>query len=196
MRQTKFGYFADFVVYPLTIVLLVGYGLRGGSAREAPYFVALFVFGAMLWTLVEYLLHRFVFHEVVFIRDLHDAHHGEPTAYVGSPAALGLLAFAALCFAPLWLVFGSFVACSLTGGLMLGYLGYLTIHHGVHHWRITPGSRLYILKHRHARHHYAKIEGNYGVTTLFWDSVFRTSLEDAARARSSVAEPDSGLPSP
>jgi sterol desaturase/sphingolipid hydroxylase (fatty acid hydroxylase superfamily) len=192
MRQTKIGYFADFVVYPLAIVLLIAYGLRGQPARDAPYFVALFVFGAILWTLVEYLLHRFVFHEVAFIRDMHDAHHQEPTAYVGSPAALGLLAFAALSFAPLRLVCGSFAACGLTAGLMLGYLGYLTVHHGVHHWRITPGSRLYMLKHRHARHHYAKIEGNYGVTTLFWDSLFGTSLEDASKASRRVTEADRG----
>jgi sterol desaturase/sphingolipid hydroxylase (fatty acid hydroxylase superfamily) len=123
---------------------------------------------------------------------MHDAHHQEPTAYVGSPAALGLLAFAALSFAPLRLVCGSFAACGLTAGLMLGYLGYLTVHHGVHHWRITPGSRLYMLKHRHARHHYAKIEGNYGVTTLFWDSLFGTSLEDASKASRRVTEADRG----
>jgi sterol desaturase/sphingolipid hydroxylase (fatty acid hydroxylase superfamily) len=176
MRQTKIGYFADFVVYPVAIALLVAYRGLKAPAGGIVIFLALFLLGLAAWTLLEYLLHRFVFHHVVFIRDMHDAHHNAPVAYVGSPTALSVACFAVLALAPLWFAFGAGVATAATAGLMLGYLGYLVVHHGVHHWRVAPGSALYLLKHRHARHHYAKVEGNFGVTTIFWDRVFGTAI--------------------
>ncbi|MBV9518347.1 MAG: sterol desaturase family protein, partial [Hyphomicrobiales bacterium] len=72
-------------------------------------------------------------------------------------------------------------ASPVTIGLMFGYLCYVVVHHVTHHWRVMPDSPLYRFKHRHARHHYAKIAGNFGVTTLFWDEVFGTSLEAGSR---------------
>jgi sterol desaturase/sphingolipid hydroxylase (fatty acid hydroxylase superfamily) len=61
--------------------------------------------------------------------------------------------------------------------VMLGYLWYVTAHYGMHHWRIRPASHLGRLRRRHALHHHFDDLGNFGVTSGFWDHVFRTNIE-------------------
>jgi sterol desaturase/sphingolipid hydroxylase (fatty acid hydroxylase superfamily) len=59
-------------------------------------------------------------------------------------------------------------------GLLLGYLAFIMVHYAVHRWPIEPNSWLYSAKVRHLTHH--RFDNfNYGVTTIFWDIVFRTN---------------------
>jgi sterol desaturase/sphingolipid hydroxylase (fatty acid hydroxylase superfamily) len=59
-------------------------------------------------------------------------------------------------------------------GLLLGYLAFIVVHYAVHRWPIEPNSWLYSAKMRHLTHH--RFDNcNYGVTTIFWDIVFRTN---------------------
>lgn len=78
---------------------------------------------------------------------------------------------------PLWLIGGAAFAFSLTGGFLLGYLCYVSVHHLVHHRPARPGSVLFALKRRHALHHHVTPEGNFGVTSGFWDRVFGTEIQ-------------------
>ena len=202
MRLSKAGYYADFIVYPFLILALLGsrlvlYARQGdgvaqgfvhqdlvhqGLARQALVFAGLCLAGAATWTLFEYVLHRYVLHRVPILHDMHEAHHADPGAYVGTPSWASLLFFILLAFLPLARGFGVAVAIPFTAGLAFGYLCYVGVHHVSHHWRLAPGTYLYRLRHRHARHHFAKTPGNFGVTTLFWDKVFGTSLEAARRS--------------
>jgi hypothetical protein len=62
---------------------------------------------------------------------------------------------------------------AIFAGLLLGYLAFITVHYAVHRWPIRPNSWLYSAKLRHLTHH--RFENcNFGVTTSFWDIVFRT----------------------
>jgi len=183
MHLSKAGYYADFVVYPVLILSLLGYQLLqiGAGALRLAMLVIVCIAGVCLWTLIEYLLHRYVLHRVPVLHDMHEAHHADPSALVGTPSWLSALLFVVAAFLPANWAFGSTAACALTAGMMLGYLCYVGVHHVTHHWRLVPGSWLYGLKHRHARHHYAKTPGNFGVTTMFWDRVFGTGLEAGVR---------------
>jgi sterol desaturase/sphingolipid hydroxylase (fatty acid hydroxylase superfamily) len=183
MHLSKAGYYADFVVYPLLILSLLGYQLVqiGAGALRLAMLVVLCVAGVGLWTLTEYVLHRYVLHRVPILHAMHEAHHSDPAALVGTPSWVSALLFMVAAFLPAWWAFGTLAASALTAGLMLGYLSYVSVHHVTHHWRLVPGSRLYGLKHRHARHHFAKTPGNFGVTTMFWDKVFGTGLEAGMR---------------
>jgi sterol desaturase/sphingolipid hydroxylase (fatty acid hydroxylase superfamily) len=58
---------------------------------------------------------------------------------------------------------------------MLGYLWYVSVHHMIHHWHPNHPSYLYTLKRRHAVHHHIDENANFGVTSVFWDRVFRTA---------------------
>ena len=52
----------------------------------------------------------------------------------------------------------------------------LRVHYAVHRWTIGPNSWLYSTKLRHLTHH--RLENcNFGVTTIFWDIIFRTNAK-------------------
>jgi sterol desaturase/sphingolipid hydroxylase (fatty acid hydroxylase superfamily) len=183
MQLSKPGYYADFVVYPVLIGALAVAGAAKGGLERPLTFVALCLVGIAAWTLFEYLLHRFLLHEVPILRDLHDEHHHDPTALAGTPSWLSLTIGIIGIMAPLWWLFGFERADALMTGILIGYLAYISVHHITHHWRLRPGGYLYELKHRHNRHHFSKVPGNFGVTTLFWDTVFGTRLDKSTNQR-------------
>jgi sterol desaturase/sphingolipid hydroxylase (fatty acid hydroxylase superfamily) len=176
MRLTKYGYYSDFVVYPVLIALLVVLGLANAGYGGALAWLGLFFGCLALWTLLEYGLHRLVFHHMLVIRTMHQRHHDEEDALVGSPVWLSLLAHALLVFLPLLWIWGFTMASAAGAGLMLGYLWYVSIHHILHHWHPPHASYVYRLKRRHALHHHGNGACNFGVTTGIWDVVFRTSV--------------------
>jgi len=146
-------------------------------------FIACYAGGIFLWSLTEYVLHRFVFHYVPkskwgqklhFI--FHGVHHDYPKdkmrlvmpPSVSIPLAFGFYAlFSALVSeAYLYAVFPGFVT---------GYLCYDMIHYAVHHVNINNGIWLKIKKH-HMLHHYSDASKGYGVSSSFWDKVFRSDF--------------------
>ncbi len=181
MQLSKCGYYADFVVYPLVILTLLAFEIYQPGASRYWALGGFVLAGVGVWTLFEYLLHRYVLHRVPILHDMHEAHHADPSAFVGTPSWLSLLLFAIGALLPAWWGLGSERASAFTAGMMFGYLCYVGVHHITHHWRLQPGTFLYRLKHRHARHHFAKIPGNFGVTTPFWDMVFGTDLNGGSR---------------
>src|SRR6266436_2881288 len=68
MRRIR--HFGDFVIVPLAIVIFVD--LAG------IYRLYLVLLGVAVWTLLEYLVHRIVFHRYSVGRRLHELHHDHP----------------------------------------------------------------------------------------------------------------------
>lgn len=177
MRLSKANYYADIVVYPVVVAALF-VGEFTGAHAVAPYrWLALCAIGLCSWTLIEYVIHRFVFHVVPPALQMHLAHHAEPRATIGTPIWLSFAAFALGGFLPLWSYGGFETASGGLAGLLLGYIWYIIVHHAVHHWRIEPTSWLYTAKLRHTTHHYRSDDYNFGVTTRFWDRAFGTALD-------------------
>jgi len=186
MRLSRVGYYAEFIVYPvLSAGLLVTALWR--APEQAGLLAVTFVGGVALWTLIEYVLHRFVLHHVPFIKDMHDAHHDDQMALIGTPVWLSLIIFMVCVFTPLWLLTNMVVTAGLSAGLVLGYFLYGGAHHIIHHWKVEPGSWGYKLKHRHGLHHHYDENGNFGVTTGFWDIVFGTDIQRWLRSRKGQA---------
>ena len=175
MRLSRASYFADFAVYPPVVLMLLLIALWHAVLLVwIEWFISCLV-GIVAWTLLEYIIHRGVFHRIEFFGAMHDLHHQDPEGFVGTPTWLSLAAICAGALFPLWWEIGFDLASGTTAGLMLGYVWYVAVHHVLHHWRIYPGSYLYHWKRRHALHHYARQPCNFGVTTLFWDRVFGTA---------------------
>ncbi len=148
--------------------------------------VAGFVIGLFLWTLAEYLGHRFLFHfpprtpaQARFIFMIHGVHHYQPkckTRLVLPPAVsipLGfvfygfyLLVVGRLLGAPQWVA-------PLFAGFLLGYLTYDLTHYATHHFPMR-GSFLKDLKRHHMVHHYKTPDLRFGVSSPLWDYVFGT----------------------
>ena len=58
-------------------------------------------------------------------------------------------------------------------GFMFGYLVYDLTHYATHHFPMRSGV-LKALKRHHMQHHYKTPNLRYGVSSPFWDIVFRT----------------------
>lgn len=142
--------------------------------------VGLFFLGTLIWTLLEYVMHRFVFHyepksdwgkRLHFVA--HGVHHDYPSdaSRLVMPPSLSIpLAF--FFYGLLWLAFGQLVS-PVFAGLVSGYLCYDMIHYATHHFSMKRGIRL-ALKLYHLRHHYKDDGAGYGVSSPLWDFVFRT----------------------
>lgn len=166
------------VLYVPAIAVLVALGVRAGGIAW-PAFLGLFVAGALLWSLLEYGLHRFLFHyrpRSAFGRRLfwimHGVHHDWPDD------ALRLV-FPPIISLPLavlfWWTFGRVAGDTLRyplmAGFVSGYLAYDMLHYWVHHGR--PTSRLGRgLRRHHMAHHFADARHGFGVSSPLWDRVF------------------------
>jgi sterol desaturase/sphingolipid hydroxylase (fatty acid hydroxylase superfamily) len=142
--------------------------------------------GVFIWTLTEYVMHRFVFHfhakspglqKIFFL--FHGVHHYQPqckTRLVMPPAVSIPLAvvFYGIFYLLVDRLFGapSWVP-SLFGGLILGYLVYDMIHYATHHFPMRSGY-LKFLKRYHMQHHFKTPDERFGVSSPLWDKVFGT----------------------
>jgi sterol desaturase/sphingolipid hydroxylase (fatty acid hydroxylase superfamily) len=171
----KAGYLADFIVYAVAATALAVL-----LAIVAPYvrrteLLAFALLGLAAWTFVEYVLHRFVLHGMHPFRAWHAEHHRRPRALIGTPTILSTALIAALVFLPALVLSDLWRASALTFGLLTGYMVYAIVHHATHHWRAET-AWLRRIKRHHALHHSpVAAASRYGVTSAFWDVVFRTN---------------------
>lgn len=143
--------------------------------------VGLFAAGVLLWTLCEYVLHRWVFHwmedsprgrRIHFL--LHGVHHDFPNDKSRLVMPLGFsIPLGAIFFGAFYVLFGTLAAEPLFAGLVLGYLFYDGTHYAVHHFKQTTRVGRFVKRH-HMRHHHMDHDGGFGVSTPLWDVIFRT----------------------
>jgi sterol desaturase/sphingolipid hydroxylase (fatty acid hydroxylase superfamily) len=154
----------------------------GWGTVDVPTATGLLFIGVVLWTLYEYVMHRFVFHLklrsefgrwVIFL--MHGNHHVDPTDNDRNlmPPVVSLVLLGSF-----WCVFllilgkaGSVVFV----GFAIGYVLYDSVHYACHQFPMR-GPVLGRLRRHHIRHHYARQEGNYAITAIFWDGVFGTRV--------------------
>ncbi len=171
MRLGRISYFADFFFYPAAIAALTVFSAQKLTLAQDFAWALAALGGLCLWTLLEYVLHRFVLHQLPVFRKMHAAHHADPENLVGTPTWVSAVLLG-VATAPLWQRLSWPDASGLTVGLMTGYLWYVTVHHVLHHGSFGRGSNFYRLKRRHALHHHTRLPCNFGVTTSFWDHAF------------------------
>jgi len=144
--------------------------------------------GLLCWTLIEYLLHRFLLHYQArrrgirhVIDTLHLGHHRDPAheAKITVPVYASLpIAFAV--FALFRVVSGGWGAAAiLMLGTIAGYLYYEAVHFRIH----CGSERGWLIgwqRANHCFHHFKASARCFGVTTPLWDWVFRTGKEGMA----------------
>lgn len=139
--------------------------------------------GCLIWTLVEYLIHRFIFHGKLpfdtfkkFQFFMHGYHHVRPT----DPNRLVLplivtLPLTILIYLVYKHIFGVY-AEGIFVGFVLGYLSYDVTHYSIHRFTpITPLGKF--IKRYHFRHHFKVNHRCFGVTSPLWDRVFKTQAD-------------------
>lgn len=135
--------------------------------------------GAAGWTLLEYVLHRFVFHGAS-ARRLGAAEHRRHHAQVDWFApwwqkALAAVAVTAAMLPLAVLAAGTAPGLSFTGGFVAMYLLYEVLHRRAH-TRPPRGPYGRWRRRNHFAHHFVDPRRGQGVTTPVWDRVFGTRL--------------------
>jgi sterol desaturase/sphingolipid hydroxylase (fatty acid hydroxylase superfamily) len=181
MPINGFLYYGDFFAIPAAIIVLACFAFAGAGLGAAPGLSIALLIGLAAWTLVEYVIHRFVYHRAPLLSHLHGAHHRAPREFIGAPSFLSSGFLIAVCFLPVF-VFDAAAASGFTIGMLLGYAAYMFVHHAMHHLTIAPGHWLYQARVRHLAHHHHD-NANFGIVTGFWDRAFGTAGVPRGRVR-------------
>jgi sterol desaturase/sphingolipid hydroxylase (fatty acid hydroxylase superfamily) len=156
-------------------------------ALPAGTVVAAYAGGLAFWTLLEYVLHRWVFHFVPSPRSqlaqdvhflIHGVHHDWPhdADRLVMPPVLSVVLAVALYY-PMRAALGPHLISPAFAGLVTGYIWYDMTHYVVHH--VKPRSEMGAkLRRHHYLHHFKTPDARYGVSTPFWDYVFGTMPRD------------------
>ncbi|RAJ10409.1 fatty acid hydroxylase family protein [Chitinophaga skermanii] len=142
-----------------------------------------FLSGVFVWTLFEYIMHRFIFHfatekprlrKIIYV--MHGNHHEYPRdkQRLFMPPVPSLIISSVL-FALFYLAMGS-VAYMFFPGFIFGYLCYGSMHYAIHAWN-PPFKSMKPLWRNHHLHHYKSDDKGFGVSTAFWDRVFGTFFD-------------------
>ncbi|XP_032589792.1 dihydroceramide fatty acyl 2-hydroxylase FAH2 [Drosophila grimshawi] len=145
------------------------------------------LFGVLFWTLLEYSLHRWVFH-VKLTSDsgpwlctlhfmIHGLHHKvpfDPMRLVFPPLPGVILA--TVIYTPLYFILQNHHPRLILVGALVGYLGYDMIHYYLHYGSPSAGQHLYEMKRYHYQHHFAHQDLGYGISSPLWDIVFNTRI--------------------
>lgn len=139
------------------------------------------VFGFVLWTFSEYVLHRFFFHlsthtplRAVIQKYAHGLHHDHPTEKyrLVAPPAMSL-SIGIVLYAGLMALLPAHLEGVIFAGLLLGYLNYEWTHYSTHHVTQQTGWGRYLRK-LHMLHHFKYPDKLFGVSSPLWDVVFGT----------------------
>ncbi|NWT03644.1 FA2H hydroxylase, partial [Mionectes macconnelli] len=152
------------------------------------YFPFIFLLGMVLWSLLEYLIHRFVFHMkppasnyylITLHFLLHGQHHKSPfdssrLVFPPVPASLVIGFF----YGVLRLLLPEVLGLSVFVGGLCGYVIYDMMHYYLHYGSPKKGTYLYGLKAYHVKHHFEHQKSGFGISTRFWDYPFRTLIPE------------------
>lgn len=161
-----------------------------------PWWEMLYMFpvGWLVFTLVEYAIHRFLFHfeattekQKKLKRSIHGVHHEYPRdkdRLVMPPLiSLALALFFFLLFK--WIVLEA--VWYVYAGFLSGYSTYLIIHYAIHRYRPPRNFLGYLWKH-HSLHHYYSDEAAFSVSFPLWDWFFGTMPERNSGSKQSPPE--------
>ena len=173
ITTSRTNYHASFVLDLLTPLVLGYLGTRQSAGW--PAVIVIWCAGVVTFSLVEYAIHRWLFHaRSGVMAAMHQAHHEAPHDHTALPCITSAVvaAFAWVVLSP---IVGSAAACVFLCGVMSGYCYYATLHHLEHRIRLSALPFRW-LQRRWAVHsvHHRLVDTNYGVTTSFWDRVFGT----------------------
>lgn len=167
------------IIFGGIAAVLIYYGIFE-KGFEVPFMLLLFLAGLFFFTLVEYLMHRYLYHIPATTEKrkkisytMHGVHHDYPKdkSRLAMPPVLSLL-IATILFVLYRAVLGDLVFGFLAG-FLVGYAGYLAIHYSVHAFKV-PNNFLKTLWYHHSIHHYREPDRAFGVSSPLWDHIFRT----------------------
>ncbi|GAA4834197.1 sterol desaturase family protein [Algivirga pacifica] len=165
--------------FPVTGLSVMAYGLYQGYLSLG-LAIGLFLVGVLSFSLVEYLVHRFVFHmepdtklKQTITYKFHGVHHEYPKdkMRLAMPMVVSIF-LTVVMFTVFWFLMGRY-AFGFMPGFVVGYAAYLGVHYIVHAYR-PPKNMFKTLWVHHGIHHYKHNDRAFGVSSPLWDYIFRT----------------------
>lgn len=169
---------------PIILYFIISAGLLYWAVANAslpvPSVVLLFFAGWLTFTLIEYLVHRYVFHMAPKTKtrkriqyNFHGVHHEYPKDKdrLAMPIPVSIM-LALFLFGFFYLLIKTYTYGFLPG-MLVGYASYLFVHYIVHAY--APPKNIF--KHlwiNHAIHHYKDDKVIFGVSSPLWDYLLGT----------------------
>lgn len=165
------------VVFIPVILVTFYFGAAEIGVLQGVFFL---IAGIFLWTLMEYVIHRWAFHyhpksergkRIHFL--VHGIHHDYPRDATRLVMPLLVSIPLAVFFYFLFQAIFGVYYMNIFSGFIFGYVSYDSIHYATHHFEMK-GKIGKFLKTYHLRHHYGDDHTAYGVSNPLWDYVFGT----------------------
>lgn len=172
------------IAIPISIFVIFATGLiiYAFTYSQLPIYliITLFLSGLLIFSFIEYLVHRYVFHMETDTElkekvqySFHGVHHEYPKdkGRLAMPPIISIILAASLLYI-FHLLIGEYTFAFLPG-FVLGYASYLFVHFAVHAYQ-PPKNFLKVLWINHGIHHYKDHNKAFGVSSPLWDYVFGT----------------------
>lgn len=178
LSTSRFNNYAGLSSDVVVALGLIAAGLRRDELH-AMMILWLVLCGLLIFSLIEYVVHRWLFHGPFEVFEQgHRRHHEEPHGYDALPFFLPPLAYLLLATL-LTYVMPTSSALLLGGSIAAGYAAYGLSHWSIHAYRFRhPLVRTWAAAH-HIHHNHP--ERNFGVTSPLWDLVLRTQYVSASK---------------
>ncbi|MBS1783319.1 MAG: sterol desaturase family protein [Bacteroidetes bacterium] len=167
------------VIYSIYFPIIVFMLYYGASYKEIHPWkeFTLFCLGVLVWSLFEYMMHRYVFHWVAksprakrFVYMMHGVHHEFPRdkERLLMPPIPSLLVACLLSISFYFLI--GWFTLAFFPGFVFGYILYGSMHYAIH--AFSPPHFLKTLWRNHYLHHYKEEDKGFGVSSVLWDLLF------------------------
>jgi sterol desaturase/sphingolipid hydroxylase (fatty acid hydroxylase superfamily) len=169
-----------FILYIPAGLFILGWALSSG-VTTAVWTVAMLPVGWFSWQLMEYFLHKTLFHwegNGPISRRMHEILHGYHHKYPDDDTRLVMpigasLPLAAVIAGILWVFKAPYATVPYWVGMLFGYLWY-DFNHWATHFRPPSTEWGKRMRSHHMAHHFAAPDKNYGISHMWLDRMLGT----------------------
>jgi len=172
-------------IFKVWIPVLIAFIIWGNLENQLSLLqnVATIFSGILIWTLAEYLIHRFPFHYSPksewgkkLVYQMHGNHHDDPNDPLRGvmPIAPAIL-YLSIIYLIFYLIIPHFYLKVFFGGFLVGYLCYDGIHYYTHHGKPKNKIGKYLRK-VHLVHH-VHDDSMFGISSPLWDIILGTYVK-------------------
>lgn len=184
-KELVVAYFQYPAIIAYLAIAAIAIGLAVWKPASPVQTLASVAVASLLYPFVWYMLHRFVLHSrwmfkvpmlAATWKRIHYDHHQDPNhlevLFGALHTTLPTIALASVPFGYLIGGFGGAMAAFATGLLTTAFYEFC---HCIQHLAYKPKNKLLVeWKRAHMAHHFHDEDGNFGITSFFWDKVFGT----------------------
>ena len=185
LASGSINYWFSFVSDPLTALFFLFW--EAVVLRSSVLILSLsFGAGLLSWSLLEYVFHRWVYHQGRTPAHVgHQKHHETPEALIAMPWFIVTGFMASAWYVSAYRLQFHFIL-SFMAGLLTGFVFYGIFHHVHHHFHFKNRQYRKLRAHHFIHHQYTDV--NFGVTSRLWDHVFGTTYRKELKNRTPANE--------